>query len=44
MCVTSSQSAARKNEDRTRAEALRNASLGNLTSTNKEMIKSHKVV
>ena len=33
--VTSSQTAARKNEDWTRAEALRNVSLGNLTPANK---------
>ena len=44
MCVTSSQSAARKNEDRARVEAIRNASLRNLTSANKVLIKSYKVV
>ena len=42
-CVTSSQMAARKNEDRERAKSLRNASLGNL-STAEELIKSYKVV
>ena len=44
MSVTSSQTAARKNEDRAKAEALRNASLGNLTPANKELVKSHKLV
>ena len=34
-CVTSSQTAARKNENRARAEACRNASLRNLTPPNK---------
>ena len=43
-CVTTSQTAARKCEDRTRAEALRNASLGNHTATDKELIKSYKAV
>ena len=43
-CVTTSQTAARKCEDRARAEALRNASLGNLTAADKELIKSNKVV
>ena len=43
-CVTSSQTAARKNEDRAKAEALRNASLGKLTTADKELIKSYKVV
>ena len=33
--VTSSQTAAKKIQDRARAEALRNASLGNLTATDK---------
>ena len=42
--VTSSQTAARKNEDRVKAEALRNASLGKLTTGDKELIKSYKVV
>ena len=41
--VTSSQTTVRKNEDRARTEALINASLGNLTLNNKELIKSHKV-
>ena len=43
-CVTTSQTAARKCEDRARAEALGNASLGNLTAADKELIKSYKVV
>ena len=43
-CVTTSQTAARKCEDRARAEALRNASLGNLTVADKELIKKNKVV
>ena len=43
-CVTTSQTAARKCEDRARAEALRNASLGNLKAADKELIKSNKVV
>jgi hypothetical protein len=43
-CVTTSLTAARKCEDRARAEALRNASLGNLTAADKELIKSSKVV
>ena len=42
--VTSSQTAARKNEYRARAEKLRNTSLGNLTPANNELIKSYKVV
>ena len=42
--VTSSQTAARKNEDRAKAEALRNASLGKLTTADKELIKSYNVV
>ena len=33
--VSSSQTAAKKNEDRARAEALRNASLGSLTAADK---------
>ena len=41
-CATSYQIAARKNEDWAKAEALRNASLGNLTFSNKKLIKSHK--
>ena len=40
--VTSSQTAAKKNEDRARAEALRNASLGNLTAADKQLIKSSR--
>ena len=43
-CVTTSQTAARKCEDRARAEALRNASLGSLTAADKELNKSNKVV
>jgi hypothetical protein len=43
-CVTTYQTAARKCEDQVRAEALRNASLGNLTAADKELIKSNKVV
>jgi hypothetical protein len=43
-CVTTSQTAARKCEDQARAEAFRNASLGNLTAADKELIKSCKVV
>ena len=39
-----SQTPARKNEDRARAEAFRNVSLENVTPTNKKLIKSHKVV
>ena len=42
--VTSSQTAAKQNEDKARAEALRNASLGNLTATDKQLIMSSKVV
>jgi hypothetical protein len=42
--VTTSQTAARKCEDRARAEALRNAPIGNLTGADKELIKSNKVV
>ena len=42
--VTSSQTAAKRNEDRARAEALRNASLGSLTAADKQLIKSSKVV
>ena len=42
--MTYSLTVARKNEDRTRAEALRNVSLGNLTPANKELVKSHKLV
>jgi hypothetical protein len=42
--VTSSQTAAKKNEDRARADALRNASLGFLTAPDKQLIKSSKVV
>ena len=42
--VTSSQTAARKNEDHAKAEALRNAFLGKLTTTDKELIKSYKVL
>ena len=42
--MTTSQTAARTCEDRARAEALRNASLGNLTVADKELIKSNKVV
>ena len=41
--ITSSQTAAKKNEDRARAEALRNASLGNLTAADKQLIKSSGV-
>ena len=41
--VTSSQTAAKKNEDRARAEALRNASLGNLTAADTQLIKSSGV-
>ena len=40
MSVSSSHTAARKSEDRAKAEALRNASLGNLTPANKELSKS----
>ena len=43
-CVTTSQTAARKCEDRARAEALRNASLGNLTAADNQLIKSCKAV
>ena len=43
-CVSTSQTAARKCEDRARAEALGNASLGNLTVVGKELIKKNKVV
>ena len=43
-CATTSQTAARKCEDRATVEALRNASLGNLTAADKELIKSYKVV
>ena len=43
-CVTTSQTAARKCEDRARAEALRNTSLGNLTVADKELIKNNQVV
>ena len=43
-CVTTSQTAAQKCEDRARAEALGNASLGNLTAADKELIKSYEVV
>ena len=43
-CVTTFQTAARKCEDRARAEALRNPSLGNLTAADKDLIKSNKVV
>ena len=42
--VTSSQTAAGKNEDRAKAEALKNTSLGKLTTADKELIKSCKVV
>ena len=42
--MTTSQTAARKCEDQARAEALRNASLGDLTAADKELIKSNKVV
>ena len=42
--VTSSQTAAKKNEDRARAEALRNASLENLTAVDKQLIKCSKDV
>ena len=42
--VTTSLTAARKCEDQARAEALRNASLGDLTAADKELIKSCKVV
>ena len=42
--VTCSQTAARKNEDWAKAEALKNASLGKLTTADKELIKSCKVV
>ena len=42
--VTSSQKAARKNEDRARAESLRNAFLGNLTPSHRKPIKSHTVM
>ena len=38
--ATSFQTAAKKNEDRARAEALRNASLGKLTAADKQLIKS----
>ena len=41
--VTSSQTEAKKNEDRARAEALRNASLGNLTAADKQLITSLRV-
>ena len=44
MSVSSSHTAARKSEDRAKAEALKNASLGKLTIADKEMIKSYKVV
>jgi hypothetical protein len=43
-CVTTYQTAARKCEDRARAEAIRNACLGNLTAADKELIKKNKVV
>jgi hypothetical protein len=43
-CVTTSQTAARRYEDRARIEALRNACLGNLTAADKELIKSYEVV
>jgi predicted RNase H-like nuclease (RuvC/YqgF family) len=43
-CVTTSQTAARKCEDWARAESLRNASLGNLTTADNQLIKSYKVV
>ena len=43
-CATLSQTAARKNEHLAKAEALRNASLGKLTTADKELIKSYKVV
>ena len=43
-CVTSFQTAARKNEDRASAKAPKTASLGNCTPANKELIKSHKAV
>ena len=42
--VTSSQTAAKKNEDRARAEALRNASLGSLIAADKQLIKSSRAV
>ena len=42
--VTSSQTAAKKNEDRARAEAFRNASLGSLIAADKQLIKSSKAV
>ena len=42
--LTSSQTAARKNEDRAKAEAPRNASLGKLSTADKELIMSYKVV
>ena len=39
-CVTSSQTAARKNEDKARAEALGNSSPGYFTPANKEPQRS----
>ena len=42
-CATSFQTAAKKNEDRARADALRNASLGKLTAVDKQMIKSSEL-
>ena len=41
-CVTTSQTAARTFEGRARAEVLRNASLGNLTVADKELIKKKR--
>ena len=43
-CVTTSQTAARKCENRARAEALRNASLGSLTAADNQLIESYRVV
>ena len=41
--ATSSQSAAKKNEDRARAEAHRKDSLGKLTAADKQLIKSSEL-
>jgi hypothetical protein len=42
--VTSSQTAVKKDEDMARAEALKNAFLGNLTPQDKQLIMSSKVI
>ena len=41
--TTSFQTAAKNNEDRARAEALRNASLGKLTAVDKQLIKNSEL-